>query len=444
MNVLLIGGGAREHIIGEKIVESGGKLFTIMSNQNPGLKRISTDFAIIKETDVEKILDWKYIKNKEIDIAIIGPEAPLEAGIVNALKEKGIRCASPTKEAAQIETSKKFMRNIMEKYNIPGNIKSVFFDNSVELEKYIKSLDNEFVVKPVGLTGGKGVKVQGDHFKTKEEGLEYALSILKEKIGGGKGVLIEDKAIGEEYTLQAFSDGNKIIPMPLVQDFKRAFENDEGPNTGGMGSYSMADHRLPFISQSDLEESIKILEQIVKAMNREGIRYQGVIYGQFMITSDGPKIIEVNARFGDPEAMNVLSVFKGNFIDIMEQMADGKIKNGVLFENKATVVKYVVPQGYGIDPKSDQEIIIDYEKINKSAVKMYFGSVNEKDGKIYTTHSRSIAFVGIDENIEIAENNVEKVLNYVKGNVYVRHDIGKIETLNKKVSRMREIRGEKF
>lgn len=440
MNVLLVGGGAREHIIGETIIKSGGQLYTVMSNLNPGLKRISADVLIEHETNIDGILKWERIKNGEIDMAIIGPEAPLGKGIVNALESVGIKCSSPTKEAAQIETSKKFMRNVMKKYSIPGNVKSEFFDSIEKLKKYVNEYDGEFVVKPVGLTGGKGVKVQGDHFKTKEEGLQYAINVLKEGIGEGKGVLIEEKLVGEEYTLQAFSDGSRIIPMPLVQDFKRAFENDEGPNTGGMGSYSMEDHMLPFITKSEYDESVKILQSIIDALKMEGIVYRGVIYGQFMITRDGPRVIEINARFGDPEAMNVLSTFEGNFIDVMEAMANGNLKNNFGFRKKATVVKYVVPAGYGINPRSGEEIYINENMVENSGAKIYYGSVNCMDGKIFTTHSRSIAIVGVGHSLEDAEKTVEKSLAYVKGNVYVRHDIGKIETIRKKIERMKEIR----
>ncbi len=440
MNVLLVGGGAREHIIGEKVTESGGKLFTIMSNLNPGLKRISENFLIEKETNVNSIIKWGPIRNGDIDIAIIGPEAPLENGIVNELEKNGIKCASPTKEAAQIETSKKFMRDLMKKYSIPGNVNNAFFNDVEKLKKYLDEFKGEFVVKPVGLTGGKGVRVQGDHFKTRDEGLAYAISVINEGIGEGKGVLIEEKLLGEEYTLQAFSDGSKIIPMPLVQDFKRAFENDKGPNTGGMGSYSMEDHMLPFLTKNDYEESVSILNSIINAMKMEGIVYKGVIYGQFMITGKGPRVIEINARFGDPEGMNVLSTFNGNFIAVLEDIINGYIRNNFNFDKKATVVKYIVPQGYGTKPKEGEEIHIDEEKIKNEGAKIYYGSVNLLNGKILTTHSRSVAIVGIDESLEKAEKTVENSLKYVQGNVFVRHDIGKIDTIKKKIEKMRSIR----
>ncbi len=442
MNILLIGGGGREHAMGDAIVRSGENLFTVMGNLNPGLKRLSREYAIIKETDVEKILEWYPVKSGKIDYCIVGPEAPLEAGVVNALKKNGIGCASPLKEAAQIETSKYFMRKIMEKYSVPGYVKSYFFNNEDELIRFMNNVDFEFAVKPVGLTGGKGVKVQGDHFQKKEEGISYALDVLKEGIGGGKGVLIEEKMVGEEYTLQAFTDGKNVIPMPLVQDFKRAFEGDNGPNTGGMGSYSYYNHLLPFIAKDDYEKSIEIIRRIIESMRKEGIEYRGTIYGQFMITKNGPVVIEINARFGDPEAINVLPILEGNMGGIIEAIAEEKLSADLVkFEDNSTVVKYVVPVGYGTNPKSDIELIVDEESIIKNGAKVYFGSVNERNGKLYTTHSRSIAIFGKDMDLYEAEKIVENSIKYIKGEFYVRHDIAKKETIDKKLERMRMIKG---
>jgi len=442
MNILLIGGGGREHAIGEAIVRSGGTLFTIMGNLNPGLKRLSKEFSIIRETDVKKILDWEPVRSGKIDYCIVGPEAPLEAGIVNEMEKVGIGCASPTREAAQIETSKYFMRRIMEKYSIPGYVRSYFFDNENDLLNFMKNVDFQFAVKPVGLTGGKGVRVQGDHFQRKEDGISYAIEVIREGIGEGKGVLIEEKMVGEEFTLQAFTDGKNLISMPLVQDFKRAFEGDNGPNTGGMGSYSYYNHLLPFVGREDYEKSIEILRKIVESMGKEGITYRGTIYGQFMLTKNGPVVIEINARFGDPEAINVLPILEYNMVEIIKSISEGTLsENNVKFQEYSTVVKYIVPVGYGVNPKAGSELSVDEEGIIKNNARIYYGSVNEKDGKLYTTHSRSIAIFGKDRDLYEAEKIVENSIKYIKGEFYVRHDIAKKETIDKKVERMRMIKG---
>lgn len=439
MKVLLIGGGGREHAIAETLVDSGAELYAAMKHKNPGIKRISKDVLISNETDIEKIC--VYAKMKGIEMAVVGPEAPLEAGIVNALEEEGVICASPTKEAARIETSKAFMRELMRKYNIPGIVEFRIFSNVEEVKEFIYAHPKEVVVKPVGLTGGKGVKIVGEQLLSKEDVVNYAHEIIENRIGGEPKVIIEDKMVGEEFTLQAFTDGKKVYPMPLVQDHKRAFENDEGPNTGGMGSYSQEDHLLPFMSPNERDEGIKILQKIIDAMREEGAPFKGVIYGQFMLTKYGSKVIEINSRFGDPEAMNVLPLLKTSLMQICEEMAEGNLRTKPEFENLATVCKYVVPPGYGIKPEANVPIEVDEDGIKSTGSKLYYASVNEGVGNVvYTTTSRALSVVGYDINIEEAEKSAEAALKYISGNVYVRHDIGKKEALKRKIERMKKIR----
>ncbi|RLF47759.1 MAG: phosphoribosylamine--glycine ligase, partial [Thermoplasmata archaeon] len=316
MRVACVGGGAREHVIAETLYKSGAEIYAVMKNRNPGIMNLASDYTILKETDVDKVVSW--CRDKRVELAVIGPEAPLAAGIVDALEKEGIPAVGPTKSAAEIETSKAFMRLLMEKYGIDGNLEYRVFTDIGEIRSFLKDYDKEYAVKPAGLTGGKGVKVFGEHLRNNAEALRYCEEIIEKGIGGGV-VVIEEKAVGEEYTLQAFVDGKRVIPMPLVQDHKRAYEGDAGPNTGGMGSYSQEDGLLPFISIDDYKKSVKIVERIVGALRDEGRTYKGIIYGQFMLTADGPKIIEVNCRFGDPEAMNVLPLLRNNFLKVCEE-----------------------------------------------------------------------------------------------------------------------------
>jgi len=441
MKVLVIGGGAREHTICEAVKRSDAELYSIMKNLNPGIRRIARDFYLHDETDVEKVTEYAVSKN--IDLAIVGPEAPEEAGITNALREKGIAVASPSKEAAEIETNKEFMRSLMERHGIIGTLKSRAFSDVREAKKFIEMMDGEVAVKPVGLTGGKGVKVAGDHFRNIEEAVKYAEEVITKKIGGEARVLIEEKAVGEEFTIQAFCDGSTIIPTPAVQDHKRLLPGDDGPNTGGMGSYSDASGLLPFMDRNDYEEAVSILQGIVEAMGREGRDYRGVIYGQFMLTGEGPKVIEINARWGDPEAMNILPLLKADFVDICMAMVEGKLsRKRVGFERKSTVCKYVVPEGYGTNPMADKEIFVDENAIKKEGGQLFYASVNERDGKIYTTRSRSLAVVGIADRIEEAEKICEKCLEHVKGeHIFIRHDIGKKELIQKRIDHMAMLRG---
>ena len=441
MKVLVIGGGAREHVIASTLKKDGAKIYAIMKNLNPGIKRLAEDYLIHDENDVEKIAD--YAQNKGIELAIIGPESPEAHGATDALLKKGIKVASPTRAAAEIETNKEFMRRLMEKYRIKGSVKSKAFEDVEMAREFIEMLEGNVAVKPVGLTGGKGVKVAGDHFDSIEEAVEYAKEVIEKGIGGMHRVLIEEKVVGEEFTLQAFCDGKAIYPMPAVQDHKRLMEGDKGPNTGGMGSYSHKSGILPFMSQDDYEMATNILQKIVEALRKEGREYRGTIYGQFMLTADGPKVIEVNARFGDPEAMNVLPIMKSNFVEICDAMATGDLtRHYIDFDAKSTVCKYVVPPGYGINPKEGVPIEVDEDGIKKEGALLFYASVNERDGKIYTTHSRSLAIVGIADEIEDAEKICEAGLKYVRGDVFIRHDIGKKEAIQKRIRHMKMLRGE--
>ncbi len=439
MKVLAVGGGAREHAIVSGLVRSGADIFVAMKNRNPGIARIAKDTFYVDEMDVTKVVG--YARGKGVDLAVVGPEAPLEVGLADGLQDAGIPTASPCKDAARIETSKIFMRNLMRKHGVNGAVRFVEAHTMEEVESGLEELGNEIVVKPTGLTGGKGVKVFGEHMLTKGDIMRYSKEIISNRIGGSK-IVLEEKLVGEEFTLQAFCDGTRILPMPAVQDHKRAYEGDKGPNTGGMGSYSQSDGLLPFLTRDDYDQAVSIIEQTVGALRKEGSPYKGALYGQFMLTKDGPKVIEFNARFGDPEAMNVLTLLRGDFVKICQGMADGNLANGLnQFDRKASVCKYVVPAGYGSKPLAGEEIKVDEKGISDAGAVLYYASVNEKDGKVYTTTSRSVGIVGVSDEIDEAERIAENAIGHVSGKIFVRHDIGKRAMLEAKVVRMNGIRG---
>ena len=438
MKVLAVGGGGREHAAVEALYRSGSEIYSVMKNANPGIMKRAKKTLLCSEKDLDKVC--AFAKENGVELAYIGPEAPLEVGIVDALEAIGVKCAAPTKAAARIETSKTFMRELVDKYRIAGNLGFAHFDNAKDAETYLKTIDHEIVVKPVGLTGGKGVKVQGEHLHNFEETMEYINEIFNENIGGA-GVILEEKAVGEEFTQMAFVDGSKVVPMPLVQDHKRAYEGDIGPNTGGMGSYTDNNHLLPFITEAERKDAIAIIQSVIDAMAKEGCPYRGPIYGQFMLTVKGPKIIEFNARFGDPEAMNVLTALESSFEDICWQMATGTLKEDVKFFNKATVCKYIVPKGYGVKSESGHEITVDEEGVEKSGAVIYYANVDQKDGKLVTGTSRSIGVVGIGKDLEEAEQNCEKAVQFIKCDaIFMRHDIGTRALVQKRVDHMKELR----
>lgn len=416
------------------------EIFACMKNNNPGIARRARDCLLVDETDVSKVVE--YAKAKGVSLAVIGPEAPLEVGIADKLEDAGIPTASPSLAAARIETSKSFARNLMKERRLKGSARFVVANDLSETKRGLEELGENVVMKPTGLTGGKGVKVFGEHLMSTDDLLAYAKEIFDNRIGGSAQLVIEEKLVGEEFTLQAFCDGTNLAPMPAVQDHKRAFEGDTGPNTGGMGSYSQAGGLLPFLGNNDYDDAVDIMRSVVRALKDEGTEYKGTLYGQFMLTREGPKVVEFNARFGDPEAMNVLSILQSNFTDICEKMAGGGIgPSDAVFAPTSTVCKYIVPEGYGTKPMAGERIGIDEEAIASEGAVLYYANVNEKDGDLLTTTSRSAGVVGVADAIEEAERIAENALRHVSGRIAVRHDIGKKDIIDARVRHMREVRG---
>ncbi|MHA2290294.1 MAG: phosphoribosylamine--glycine ligase, partial [Promethearchaeota archaeon] len=430
--------GAREHVIGETLVRDGANLFAFMSSKNAGLEDLSHGkIKIHSETDFQEIIDFS--KQNNIDFAVIGPEAPLVVGIVDALEKNGIPCVGPGIEAAQLEGSKIFTRNLLEKYKITSNIRSKNFNSMQDIEEYIKDLGEEnIVVKPDGLTGGKGVKVYGDHLFSKQDILNYC----QELVGQKSSFLLEEKVEGEEFTLQTFVDGKNVIATPLVQDHKRAYEDDKGPNTGGMGSYSMEDHLMPFISQEDVDEAIEDMKKVVAATKAEtGVEYKGFLYGGYIKTVKGIKLIEFNARLGDPEAMNTLPLLKTNFIDICMGIINGNLKSNIEFEKQATVCKYLAPEGYPTSPIRDELVVINKEKLGQIGAKYYYASVYREGESVYTTSSRAMGVVGIAKDLESAEEVAEQGVGCISGKLFYRKDIGTRKLLQKRIDHMNSLLG---
>ena len=345
IKILVIGKSGRLDCIADAFKKSSkpNKLYTISEVNNPGLTEKSEKLIPGKTENVAFIKEHA-LKIKP-DFAFIGPEEPLEAGVADMLTEElGIPCIGPTRSLARLEWSKSFARNLLSKYNIPGNVRYRIFQDTKGLKSYLEEL-GEFVIKPDGLTSGKGVKVYGDHINSIEEGMEYCSSVLR---AGHNSIVIEEKLYGEEFSFQSFCDGEHVIDTLAVQDHKRALDGDVGPNTGGMGSYSCEDHSLPFLHKAHIQEASTINLAVSQALLAEtGEYFKGILYGGFIITEYGLKLLEYNVRFGDPEVMNILPLLKSDFIEICEAIITGKLHmTPVLFNKKATVCKYLVPKGY--------------------------------------------------------------------------------------------------
>ncbi len=427
MRVLLVGGGAREHAIADAVCRAGrANLFSMASNRNPGLLRLSSDFEQCDERDVGHIAEWA--KGRSIDLAVIGHERALDAGVVDKLNAVGIAAVGPTIAAAQLEMSKIFLRRLMDRFEIPGQVLYYHFDDPDAVSEFLRKQSGDFVLKPIGLTGGKGVKIMGEQLESVDDAIAYAREVLSGSSSGE--IILEERLAGEEFTLQAFTDGIHLSPMPLVQDFKRAFEGDQGPNTGSMGSYSQANGLLPFVSAETYDRCLDILQRVIAGARTEGARFRGIIYGQFMLTSDGVKLVEINARFGDPEAANVLPLLKTDFLDICGAIVEDRLATlRVEFESKATVCKYVAPHGYPTAPETGVAIQLNEPRIRDLGVKVYFARLDESHGQYLTTTSRALALVGVANTVREAESSVESALAEVKGRYHVRHDIGRPELI---------------
>jgi len=435
VNVLLIGNGAREHALAEAIKNSKQKprLHCFMGSRNPGMLDCSDSSFTGDITDKAAIC--AFADKVKATIAIIGPEAPLAAGVTDALQEKGIQVIGPTKIAAQIETSKAFTRHLLEKYDIHASPLHKTCTSVSEAAEWLSKLD-QYVIKADGLRSGKGVKLSEEHLKTKEEALLYAEECIKKE---GR-VVIEEKLIGQEFSLMSFSDGNTLRHMPLVQDHKRAHENDEGVNTGGMGSYSMPDHSLPFLTAQDVKQAHRLNEEVITALQQEIQQpYRGILYGGFIATAQGIQIIEYNARFGDPESLNILSILKTDILNIFTAMIEGTLGSlDIEFERKATVCKYIVPEGYPDNPVKNERIVLP-KKI-MSNTKIYTATVDDRYEGLYMTGSRAVACLGIGNTIEEAEQSAEHTATQVQGKVFHRKDIGTTELIQKRIDHMKSLR----
>jgi phosphoribosylamine---glycine ligase len=436
MNVLLIGNGGREHALADALSRSARsvKLYVFGNKVNPGIKALATDYHITSSlSDFEALKT--YARALDFTFALVGPDNPIADGAVDELESIGVKAVAPYKVCAQLESSKFFARDLLRKYEIPGNTRFEKFDSETGVMEWLKELGDDYVVKADGLAYGKGVKVAGDHLQSHEEALDFVREILE---GGHSSAVIEEKLHGVEFSGMAFCDGRVAKMMPLVQDHKRAYVGDTGPNTGGMGSYSDANGLLPFLTADHLRQADVINNAVLKAVEQEtGQPYVGILYGGFMVTRDGVKLIEYNVRFGDPEAMNVLPILKTDIVDVCLAMLDGSLAElDIEYEEKATVCKYVVPKGY-----PEQSIAHAPLKIGEmpEGCRLFYSSVSEDDGVVYTSSSRALGLVGIADTLSEAEDLADAGFKQIHGQVTYRADIGTVSLIQKRIDMAKEL-----
>lgn len=435
--ILVVGSGTREHVICETLKRSPQEVSIAVfgTSNNPGILSLTEKYTMGDTNNVDEVV--AFAQTFAPDFAVIGPEDPIGAGVVDALKAVGIPSASPLRSAGQVETSKTFTRDLLTNFNIDGNPKYASCTSRNDIVDVFKQLGPNFVVKADGLKGGKGVKVSGDHLHGVGEGEAYALQCLSES---GQ-VVVEEKLVGQEFSLLSFCDGKTTVDMPPCQDHKRALEGDQGPNTGGMGSYSDANHLLPFLTEADIKQASDMTKQVAQALfATTGVPFTGIMYGGFMATREGVRLIEYNARFGDPEVMNVLPILETDFVEICEAIIEGRLHElAITFASKATVVKHIVPEGYPGSPVTGEKIEIS--GVPQGAA-LYYGAVDQRADGLYLLGSRAMAAVGIGDTIADAEALAEQTALNVVGPVYHRADIGKQELINDRINMMRDLRSK--
>jgi phosphoribosylamine--glycine ligase len=463
VGVLVVSYGSREAAMVDALARSEHydvKLYIADKQRNPFNLERAKEHVIIPGLDVAKIADFAVKHRDEIEFGVVGSEGPIIAGLRDIVQKKaGIPFICPTKEYA-IEESKLKQRILLSECCPDANPSYKVFDpkkdGSVSDVKekvfsWFDELESRVVVKPDKPGLGKGVGVWGDHFRTKEEFFEY----FKSNYASGT-VIIEEKIEGEESSFQAFCDGKTLVPLPETRDYKRAFDGDEGPNTGGMGSYKDVGNWLPFMTDVDYEKEVGIAQSIFRKLRGKG-RNDGLLgvpfYIAFMHTGREPKILEINSRPGDPESMNIIPALNEDFVDLCYAMLDGKLKK-ISMKPKATVVTYKVPASYGgydkrfVDKKLEGvggtvNLSEAYRLVEKtsSSLRVYPGSMEERDGGNYALKSRAIACIGMGDSIDEArELSVKGIESIRGGGLWSRSDVAAKQHIQKSINHMMALR----
>lgn len=417
MKILVVGSGGREHTIVWKISQSplAGKIYCAPGNG--GISKLA-ECVPIKATDIDEVV--KFSIENGIDLVVVAPDDPLAAGMVDALENAGIRAFGPKKNAAIIESSKAFSKDLMNKYGIP-TARYEIFDNSGHAVEYLRHQEYPIVVKADGLALGKGVIIAQGF----DQACEAVHSIMDEKVFGNAGnrVVIEEFLAGQEVSILAFTDGKTIVPMVSSQDHKRAFDNDQGPNTGGMGTFSPSR-----VYSEDTERYCmeNIFKPTVQAMNKEGRTFKGVLYFGLILTKDGPKLLEYNARFGDPETQVVLPRLKSDIVEIFNAVIDEKLNEvDVGWDDNAAVCVVLASGGYPQQYRTGYEIsgIDDAEKA--PGVVVFHAGTRSEGSKFYTAGGRVLGVTAIDSSLDQAINKAYRSLDMIKfDDMHFRRDIG--------------------
>lgn len=415
MKILVIGGGGREHALVWKIAQSPKVEKIYCAPGNAGIAGLA-ECVDIKVEDLDGLAE--FAKANQIDLTVVGPEVPLTMGVVDRFEMDNLRIFGPAKNAAIIEGSKEFSKDIMVKYGVPTAAYGSFTDAASALA-YIDKVGAPIVVKADGLAAGKGVVVAMDVAAAKQA----VNDIMADQVFGSAGskVVIEEFLDGEEVSVLAFSDGKTVVPMVSAQDHKRAYDNDEGPNTGGMGAYSPAPIYTHEMEKFVLEN---VLKPTVDGMAKEGRLYKGVLYAGLMVTKDGIKVLEFNARFGDPETQAVLMRLDSDLVEIMEAVIDGKLaEQEIKWQQKPAVCVVVAAGGYPKSYRKGDEIT-GLAEANQNAVVFHAGT-KFADGKVVSNGGRVLGVTAMGDDIKGAIDNAYAAVDKIHfADCFCRRDIG--------------------
>jgi phosphoribosylamine--glycine ligase len=415
MNVLVVGSGGREHALVWKILKSPYVEDVFCAPGNGGIADM-VDCVDIQATNIKALMN--FVKKNNIELTVVGPELPLTLGIVDIFQKNGLLIFGPDKKAAQLEGSKVFAKEIMKKYNVPTADYRVF-TNYKEAVQYVKECKIPIVLKADGLAAGKGVLVCTNRSEV-YEGIDR---IMKKKVFGdaGKRLIIEEFLTGEEASLLAITDGERVVTLPPAQDHKAIFEGDRGPNTGGMGAYAPT----PIID-SKMIETVKqdIIFPVVNGMKNERIPYKGVLYVGLILTEEGHKVLEFNCRFGDPEIQAILPLIKTDIVDIMMTCAEGRLKEESLEIIDQYSVCVVIASGGYPGPYEKGKVLQGLKEVPKDLLVFHAGT-QIKNKKIVTSGGRVLGVTGIDDSILFAVDKVYKGISKITfDGAYYRKDIG--------------------
>jgi phosphoribosylamine--glycine ligase len=347
-----------------------------------------------------------FARSRDIDIAMVSADEPLAAGVVDALQAQGTRAVGPTRAGAEIEWNKVFARTLLAEV-APESVPALrVASDTGELEGAFEHFgETPVAVKPAGLTGGKGVKVMGPHLADHEAAIEYARSLLSR----GEAVLIEERVTGAEFTIQAISDGRTVVFPPSTYDYPYRYDGDEGPGTGGMGSLSMPQVALPFMSEAHYQRACEIIELVIERLGAEGRHFSGIMNSGFFATSEGVKVIEFNARFGDPECMNIMSLFEGSWTEAMGQISEGRLTAAAVpLRREASLVLYLVSPDYALRKGPAYDFTLDRERVEADGCHVFFSSAVATGPNGYRTvgTSRAVALATTAPSLEQARERV--------------------------------------